>query len=188
VLGGPDYERREIAAVLRDPAFALTAARDGLLRFERGAPAGLRQEVQVAPANDLPPQTAYFGPIRLLGAEIAQLGGGRLRASFAWTSTGELPADRSLLPVSRLEGVAGARIVHLPTYALRPTAEWRQGEIIRESFELQLPPDIPAGRYTWLVAWYDPASGEAYATDERSAFAGAPPAIVAELVIAQERS
>ncbi|GAB4445270.1 MAG: hypothetical protein OHK0015_47380 [Chloroflexi bacterium OHK40] len=182
VLGGPAYERHEIAAALRDPALRLTAARDGLLRFER-APTGLAQTVAVVPQNDLPAQTAYFGPIRLLGAEVTSLGGRRLRASFAWTSAGGLPTDRSLIPVSHLDGVEGARIVHLPTFALMPTADWRPGAIVREQFELELPPDLPAGRYTWLVAWYDPARPEAYATDARSAIAGAPPAAIAEITV-----
>lgn len=185
VLGGADYERHEIGAILRDPAFALTAARDGLLRFERGAPTSepLRQEVAVVPASDLPAQTAYFGPIRLLGAEITPLAGRRFRASFTWTSTGELPVDRSLLPVSSLDGVAGARMVHLPTFALMPTAEWRQGEVVRESFEIELPADLSPGTYAWLVAWYDPAHPEAYATDERSLFQGSAPVAVATIEV-----
>jgi len=177
ILGGPAYERREIALLLRDPAFGLSVAEDGLLRFERNAGAPLSQAVAVATTNDLPARTAYFGPIRLLGAELAPLEGRRYRASFAWTATGPLPSDRSLIPVSTLDGVEG-RIVHLPTFALLPTAEWPVGAIIREEFELELPADLPPGRYTWRVGWYDPAHPEAYATDERSQFMGAAPAAV----------
>lgn len=179
VLGGAAYERREIAQLLADPAFGLTAAEDGLLRFERNAPASARlgQDVAIVPAHDLPEQTAYFGPIRLLGAEFAPLGGRRYQARFAWTATAPLPADRSLIPVSTLDGVEG-RIVHLPTFALLPTVEWPVGAIIREEFDLELPADLPPGRYTWRVGWYDPAHPEAYATDERSQFMGVAPAAV----------
>jgi uncharacterized membrane protein len=181
VLGGPDYERREIAAILRDPAFALTGAEDGLLRFERGGAAPLAQSVAVVPASDLPGRNAYFGPIRLLGAAVTPLGERRFRASFAWTATGSLPQDRSLIAVSTLDGAPVGRIVHLPTFALLPTAEWREGEVVRETFEIALPASLPAGRYSWRVAWYDPASPEAFATDSRSLFEGAQPAVVAEL-------
>ncbi|NWF80739.1 MAG: DUF2079 domain-containing protein [Chloroflexi bacterium] len=182
VLGGAAYERREIALLLRDPALGLTAAADGLLRFERNAPASARlaQEVAIVPAHDLAEQTAYFGPIRLLGAAVEPLGGRRYQARFAWTATAPLPADRSLIAVSTLDGVAG-RIVHLPTFALLPTAVWPVGAIIREEFDLELPADLPPGRYTWRVAWYDPAHAEAYATDERSRFMGAAPVAVATI-------
>ncbi|MGQ9927090.1 MAG: DUF2079 domain-containing protein [Chloroflexaceae bacterium] len=182
ILGGSDYERREIAMLLHDPAFGLTVAEDGLLRFERNASAPLSQTVVVATTNDLPAHTAYFGPIRLLGAELAPLEGRRYRARFAWTATG--PTDRSLIPVSTLDGVEG-RIVHLPTFALLPTAEWPLGAIIREEFDLELPADLPPGRYTWRVGWHDPAHPEAYATDERSQFMGVAPAVVGAIEVSE---
>ncbi len=189
VLGGAAYERREIVLLLRDPAFGLTAAYDGLLRFERNAAASARlaQEVTVVPAHDLPEQTAYFGPIRLLGVAVEPLGDRRYRASFAWTATAPLPADRSLIPVSTLDGVEG-RIVHLPTFALLPTAEWPAGAIIREQFDVELPADLPTGSYTWRVGWYDPAHPEAYATDARSQFMDAAPAAVAVIEVSVEGS
>ncbi|MFQ3664085.1 MAG: DUF2079 domain-containing protein, partial [Chloroflexaceae bacterium] len=187
ILGGPAYERAEIALLLRDPAFGLTVAEDGLLRFERNPAAPLTQMVEVAPTNDLPEQIAYFGPIRLLGAAVEPLGGRRYQASFAWMATEGLPTDRSLIPVSILDGVEG-RIVHLPTFALMPTAEWATGTIIREQFDLELPADLPAGSYTWRVGWYDPAHPEAYATDERSQFMDAAPAAVAVIEVSAEGS
>lgn len=184
ILGGPAYERAEIALLLRDPAFGLAVAEDGLLRFERNASAPLMQRVELAAINDLPEQTAYFGPVRLLGAELAPLEGRRYRASFAWMATEPLPSDRSLIPVSVIEGVEG-RIVHLPTYALLPTATWPMGAIIREEFDLELPADLPAGSYTWRVGWYDPAHPDAYATDERSRFMGAAPATVGAIEVSE---
>lgn len=184
ILGGAAYERAEIAQLLRDPAFGLTVAEDGLLRFERNAGAPLQQTVVVATSGDLPAQTAYFGPIRLLGAELAPLEGRRYRARFAWTATAPLPTDRSLIPVSTLDGVE-ERIVHLPTFALLPTAEWPVGAIIREEFDLELPADLPRGSYTWRVGWYDPAHPEAYATDERSRFMGAAPAAIGAIEVSE---
>lgn len=185
VLGGAAYEQRELGQVLRDPALHLVAAEDGLLLFQRDAAPTERlpQSAAVVATSELPAQAAYFGPIRLLGAQIVALGGRRFRADFTWTATGELPADRPLLPVSQLEGTAGARVVHLPTYALLPTSEWQPGQIIGESFELELPATLAPGSYRWQVAWYDPAHSEAYATDKRSLFAAAPAAVVATIEI-----
>lgn len=178
VFGGPDYERREIGLLLRDPNFGLVAAEDALLLFMRNAATPLVQRVEVVSGNDLPNLSASFGTIQLLGADVTSLGGRRYRARFAWTATGPLPADRSLIPVSMLDGVEG-RIVHLPTFAMLPTAEWPTGAIIREEFDVELPADVRAGSYAWRVAWYDPAHPDAYATDARSRFADAAPAVAA---------
>ena len=185
LLGGTTYEAAEIATLLRDPAFGLVAAQDGLLLFQRDAPVAerLRNEVAVVPTANLPARADYFGPIKLVGAAITPLGGRRYSASFAWTATSPLPAGQRLLPVSNLEGVAGARMPHLPTFVLLPTDLWREGQIIRETFEVTLPPELPPGRYSWQVAWYDPSHPEAYATDARSLLPGSAPVTVTEIEV-----
>jgi uncharacterized membrane protein len=183
VYGGQPYERAEIALLLGEPAFGLTAARDGLLRFERAAPKERRlgNEVAVVATSDLPEQTVYFGPIRLLGAAIAPLGGRRYEARFAWTATE--PIEQGLLPVSSLAGVPDARMVHLPTYAMLPTSEWRPGEVISERFEIELPAELAAGSYSWQVAWFDPRHPDAHETDGRSLLPGSAPAAVATIEV-----
>ncbi len=62
----------------------------------------------------------------------------------------------------------GARFVHLPTLALQSTSMWQPGEIVRETFEIVVPADIPAGTYPLRVGWYDSANWFAFATDARS--------------------
>lgn len=164
--GGAASEQAEIGQVLRDPAFGLVAARDGVLIFRRDAPPGmaLAQTFEVLP-DDGRAGIASFGPIELLAARIDPLEGRRFRATFDWRLD---DPTLSAVAVSRLEGVPDARIVHLPTYALLPTTEWRPDQVVRESFELELPADTPPGRYLWKVGWYDLGHSEAYATDERS--------------------
>lgn len=167
VDGGPLSEQVEIGQLLRDPRFALTAARDGLLRFQRDPPPGaaLAQAVEALPDDGRPAQ-ASFGPIELLAAQVEELGGRRFRASFEWRAgPGQLPPA---IAVSTLAGLPDARIVHLPSFALLPVWQWRPGEIVRESFELELPADTPPGRYLWQVGWHDLRHSEAYATDGRS--------------------
>jgi uncharacterized membrane protein len=170
LIGGIDYEAAEIATLLRNPAFALRAARDGLLFFDRGG-TGLRQEIAVAETAELPASPADFGPLRLLGARITPEGGRRYLAEFEWCLTGQTP-DRRLVAVSRLEGVPDARMPHLPSYVLLPTTSWRPGQVIRERFEVDLPADLAPGSYTWRTGWYDPTDSEAYATDGRSRLPG----------------
>ncbi|NTU80770.1 MAG: DUF2079 domain-containing protein [Chloroflexales bacterium] len=185
VVAGIEYETREIALLLRNPDFALTAERDGLLLLSRGAAPGaaLRQEISAVDQAALPARPADFGPLRLLGARIEPLGGRRYRASFEWQLSGTQPLSQNLVAVSRLEGVAGARVVHLPSYVLLPTSEWLPGQIIRERFDLELPDDLASSSYRWLTAWYSPSSSDAYATDERSRLPGTVEAEVATLEI-----
>jgi hypothetical protein len=117
---------------------------------------------------------ARFGPsIALADATFAPLEGRRFRARFAWYVDAPPPAGDSYVAVSRLytadgEPVAGARMVHLPTYALHPTAEWQADTLIEETFEVEVPPEVPPGRYRWHVGWYDLFAPDAYRTDESS--------------------
>ena len=44
-----------------------------------------------------------------------------------------------------------------PVHFAYPTSAWRTGEIISDVYDLTLPAASPAGPYTPLVIWYDPA-------------------------------
>ncbi|MFV9507204.1 MAG: DUF2079 domain-containing protein [Oscillochloridaceae bacterium umkhey_bin13] len=164
------YEQIELGLALRDPAFAVVAMRDGLILLQRDPPAAaiLAQQVERLPATDSAPIVAELGPVMLHAATLTPLGNRRYQASFSWSATRDLPADYPLVPVSQLDGVADMRIVHLPTYALVPTTDWQAGELIRETFVIELPADLPAGSYPWRVGWYDPSYLNAYRTDARS--------------------
>ncbi len=134
-----------------------------MLLFKRDATGEdiLTQKVEVVRT-----QTADAGTmVELARAEIAPLAPRRFRATFEWIAPVEA---RSLVAVSQLRGVAGSRVVHLPTYALLPTSQWQPGQHIQESFDATLPADIPVGSYVWEVAWYDLHNGAAYLTDGRS--------------------
>jgi hypothetical protein len=129
----------------------------------------LAQQIERVPTLTLPAQTASFGPIQLLGAEVTPLGGRRYEAAFAWRANEALPGERPLIAVSSLRGVEGARMVHLPSFALLPTPEWVPGALVQERFVVELPAELPAGRYEWQVSWHDPAHPNAYRTDAQSA-------------------
>jgi hypothetical protein len=161
-------EQVEIGQVLRDPAFGLVAARDGLLLFQRSAPASrvLAQQaaVQSAPATI---RRSVGNAVGLIEARIEPQEGRRFRATFRWTAGPEL-GRRSLVAVSTLAGVSGARMAHLPTLALLPTTEWQPGQVIEESFDVEVPSDLPPGRYEWQVGWYDLEHPRSSATDPQS--------------------
>jgi uncharacterized membrane protein len=179
IAGGITYEQVEIGLLLRNPDFGLVAARDGLLLFARGAPAERTLQHAVdpaAPVPDAPPRAIFADTISLLDADFEQLDAGRYRASFLWQPVRPLTAAEPLIAVSRListeslptNAAPAARIVHLPTFALHPPAAWQPGVAVRETFDIQLPPDLAPGSYRWRVGWYDAQHPDAYATDARS--------------------
>ena len=172
--GGVDYEREAIAAVLHDPDFGFVAQRDGLLLFKRGAPLSetLAYTVEQLAPDPAHPALARFGDaLELVDRSIAQLAGGRVRASFTWRALRSLNTP-SPVAVSWLEGVTDARIVHLPTFALLPPTTWAVGALVRETFEVTLPADLPPVTYTWRTAWYRAGSPYAAETDARAMLAG----------------
>jgi hypothetical protein len=151
------FEYPVIAAFLRDPDFGLVAAQDGLLLFQRdAAPAHtLDQELALLPHAERPPIAYFDDKIGLLAAELQAVDDGRYQLRCDWVALTSLADVPQLVAVSQLVGVEDARIVHLPTLALHPTTEWSRDQVVRETFEFTLPPDIPAGTYEMRVGWYD---------------------------------
>jgi uncharacterized membrane protein len=178
--GGLDGDRAAIGLLLRDPDFGLVAERDGLLLFQRAAPPerALTNTLALLPDDGAPAEQSFGAQIALVRHTIAQSGPRRLRATFAWRLTGSFPQSGRFVAVSRLDGVAEARMVHLPTYALLPPWEWRAGQLIVETFDVDLPADLAAGRYAWRLGWYNVGLPASYATDARSLLPGSQEAMV----------
>ena len=168
-VGGVAYDLDAIRQLLRAPGWSLTAARDGLLRFEQGstATAALPQSIQLV--EDTGAARAQFSDsLALMQGSVEPLGGRRFRATFRWRALRDFKPGEQMVAVSTLAGVAHTRIAHLPSYALQPASSWRAGQVWEEQFELELPADLAAGRYEWQVGWYDTASPYAAQTDARS--------------------
>jgi uncharacterized membrane protein len=169
VIAGPTYESAEIAHLLRNPDFGLTAMRDGLLVFQRNPDPEAVLDQQIAVTTDAPTENvdASFGSIRLLGAEFTLIDPRRIRAVFEWQRSGPIPGSR-WFAVSRIDGYGDLRIVHLPSQSLLPVQEWPEDQIVRETIEIEVPAEVASGRYTWHLGWYDSAHPEALRTDETS--------------------
>ncbi|MBA3943969.1 MAG: DUF2079 domain-containing protein [Herpetosiphonaceae bacterium] len=165
--GGVSYDHAAIRELLQAPQWGLIDARDGLLAFARNSPLQQLLPQTLRTVVDTAPEQARFADqIGLVQANITGAGAGRWHAIFRWRMLGTAPSGLSF-PVSRLDGVGNARIVHLPMMILR-SAHWQTNQVLEEQFDLRLPPDLPPGRYTWRVGWYDGTSPFAAATDTRS--------------------
>ncbi len=171
--GGLDGELDAISFLLQQPEFSLVAARDGLLLFARHARTDqqLIQRVERLRDTGTPAETRFGDAIALVRYEITLIDARRVRAEFTWRTNGTSPTF-PLLAVSRLAGVEHTRIPHLPSYALHPVAAWQAGELVHETFGIDLPAGLPAGNYTWQTGWDRADLPQSAATDDRSLLAG----------------
>jgi mannosyltransferase len=120
-----------------------------------------------APVVPQQPQTARFGDrLQLLGTTVkttdpsgAFRAGGNLPISFFWEVSAPLERDLSLFihlcrdcaapPLAADDGP--------PLQGYLPTSSWLPGKPARDDRSVELPADLPPGRYTVLIGWYDPS-------------------------------
>ncbi|MBV9788545.1 MAG: DUF2079 domain-containing protein, partial [Chloroflexi bacterium] len=170
--GGVAYDVDAIRQMLQAPDWGLTAARDGLLRFEHQPAQQTILAQSIRQIEDAGAASAQFGSaIELVRGEVEPLGGRRYRATFRWRALRDFKPGEDFIAVSSLAGTSDARIAHLPSFALQPTGGWRSGQVWEEQFEVALPDDLAAGRYEWQVGWYDTHNPYAAQTDARSQIA-----------------
>ncbi len=168
IFGGVNYERESIERLLFAPSMKLLKTQDGLLLFGKNGD-GLAQTVEILPEQlSSPPQIIFGSEIALLNSRIKPLGERRYRFWFDWMALHPLAGQPALFAVSRLDGISHARMPHLPTFALHPTPNWKMDTVVRESFEIILPADVPPGQYSVWVGWYDSSNLFAAQTDARS--------------------
>jgi uncharacterized membrane protein len=152
-----NFELPVIERALRHPDFSLIEQRDGLLLFAREAAAGdvLQQEARLVATSDGAVQAHFGGTIVLRNSSVEHIADRRYRARFVWNAGQDLTDQPRLMAVSRLDGVALSRIVHLPTLGLLPTPTWTAGTTIEEVFEFEVARELPPGSYPLLIGWYD---------------------------------
>ena len=162
-------EHETIQLLLHEPEFHILQARDGMILFGPGG-VGLTHEVDLAPrTTETPLLQGKFGDVvGLIDARIESVGDKQFILRCRWLALRPLSETAPLLAVSRLDGVAHARIVHLPTVILQPTPTWDTDHIVVERVEFALPAETPPGRYPLWVGWYDSENPFAAHTDERS--------------------
>ncbi len=92
-----------------------------------------------------------------------------LRLSLLWQARQKITRDYKVFV--HLEDAAGVRHAQrdaMPMDDLYPTSHWERDELVRDAFELALPPGLPPGRYTLRVGLYEPASGQRLARGDGS--------------------
>lgn len=150
--GGPGPELRLLdtrlsAAPMQQRLDARFGAGDGVITLE-----GFNLGVAV------PGERLYF-PATPAGPAASPRPGQTLGLTLAWRATGRPPADYQLFVHLRdADGRTVAQRDTRPSNTAYPTNQWRPGELILASADLQLPATLPPGRYTLILGLYAPGS------------------------------
>jgi hypothetical protein len=105
--------------------------------------------------------------VTLLGYDLS-LEGGTLELTLYWRCDARLPADYTTFVHVRdgTGGVTGqpgtilAQMDRPPVGGAYPTSLWDPGEIIRDTVQIPVPPQAPAGDYEVIVGLYDFVTGQ----------------------------
>jgi len=111
------------------------------------------------------PQTATFGqpPLaRLLGYDLegALVPGKTITLALYWQVTNSTTTPyKVFVHLIGADGRPAAQGDDFPLAGERPTTSWQPGEILIDSYQIQLPPSLPAGDYPLRIGFYEPTSG-----------------------------
>ncbi|MEJ2212445.1 MAG: hypothetical protein P8129_25955, partial [Anaerolineae bacterium] len=113
-----------------------------------------------------PLDVEFGGSLRLAGYDVAPArpaAGGELALRLSWSRSGPAP-EQDYTHFVHLLDAEGRRVAQgdgPPGYlGTLPTTLWPAGVQLLDRHVVPLPADLPAGDYSLLVGWYDPASGE----------------------------
>jgi hypothetical protein len=139
-------------------------------------------EIVRGSAGETPPplenrvEASLDGQVALLGYELEGLPqpGGALHLTLFWRAL--LPPRRDYTVFVHLvgsDGVIRAQKDSQPVAGFYPASLWTEGELVRDQYELALPPGLPAGDYRLEVGLYEAGTGTRLpVVDERGDAAG----------------
>ncbi len=147
-----------IKMVFDSGSFGLSHTRDGLLVFRKNTP-GLPQEISTQEGVAASAEQTVFGDtIALLDSRVEAEDSWNFSLRLSWMALPGRDERGDLVAVSRLEGVADTRFVHLPSLAIFPVSAWVPGQVVKEEFVIEVPDHIRPGVYPLWVGWYDRAA------------------------------
>jgi hypothetical protein len=129
-----------------------------------------------APKITQPVEAAFGeGPLlRLLGYDLpvdTLAPGNQLSLTLHWQAIAEMEINYTVF-VQLLDdaGQVVAQVDLQPQAGAAPTTTWLPGEILTDSYTLNLPADLAAGRYRLITGLYDAATGERLAASAGANF------------------
>jgi mannosyltransferase len=107
-------------------------------------------------------EDAHFGEgIRFIGYDQGQGQGQALVVlTLHWQAFAPMDTRYKIFLHLVDEGNPSSLYAQTDVYPHLPTTAWVPGEYLSDQVTLELPPDLPPGRYMLLLGWYDEATGQ----------------------------
>ncbi len=160
--------RYDVSVVIDDPASEPRGAKIpiGLLRVED------RPHRFDVPNRGVPVGASCNEGIQLLQYDLPETAspGSRIPFVLIWQADG--PTLRNWKVFAHLTDSAGVLWSQADAYPMTGqalTSSWQQGEVIVDTHDFDLPADLPVGRYTIHVGFYDDVTGERLVCGESGA-------------------
>jgi hypothetical protein len=112
----------------------------------------------IDPQNEM---SVTFGElIRLRGFDLGGVQANVLPLTLYWQSmTAVSDSYKLFIHVLDESGQIVAQVDRLPVNGLAPTTRWQPDDLIRDRYEIVLPPELPAGKYQLRLGLYTEANG-----------------------------
>lgn len=112
---------------------------------------------EIAPQVD---QTAVLGEVIRLRGYDWQPETDRLNLTLFWESLTAVTENyKVFIHITNENGDIIAQADRLPVNGLAPTWRWQPGDLVRDPYQISLPPDLPPGRYGVRVGLYTEENG-----------------------------
>ncbi|MFW6062771.1 MAG: protein O-mannosyl-transferase family [Chloroflexota bacterium] len=100
----------------------------------------------------------YDDMIALLEADVAEANlqaGGQLAVTLTWQALAPIDENYTVfVQVVDAQNQIVGQVDSWPLQGTYPTSQWRAGEVIEDGYQIQLPAELPPGRYRLLIGWY----------------------------------
>lgn len=107
-----------------------------------------------------PPQLTLLG-YNLPKTEFAAAANEALDVTLVWQPRAEITIDYTIfVQLLNEAGQVVAQIDRQPLAGQAPTTTWLAGEVLADSYSLQLPDDAPPGQYRLIAGLYNAATGQ----------------------------
>jgi hypothetical protein len=113
------------------------------------------------PKSEFPLDAVFGGEIKLLGYDLEEKGRGQYEMTLVWQALAE-PSESYTVFVHILDREGACCLWQQdvpPRQGEAPTNRWLTGEVIVDSYEIELPADLPAGLYPIEIGLYLPQTG-----------------------------
>jgi 4-amino-4-deoxy-L-arabinose transferase-like glycosyltransferase len=122
------------------------------------------QRVFEAPEPDIVTDARFANQATLLGLDLAPVqvtAGESLTVKLVWKAEAAMPVSYlAFVHLLGPDGLVYGQLDHVPGDGAYPTSGWLPGEIVSDTYQIEVNLEAPPGDYQLEIGLYDPATGQ----------------------------